>query len=76
MLAEPRWFYDNQTNTMVINLIGFNSTNIVSWTGIGTIDTAMGGSNYTYVWSVPDRCAWRTPPIPQRTIPLPGTIIS
>jgi hypothetical protein len=52
MLAEPRWFYDNQTNTMVINLIGFNSTNIVSWTGIGTIDTAMGGSNYTYVSSV------------------------
>jgi len=49
MLAEPRWFYDNQTNTMVINLIGFNSTGILSRTGIGTVQTAMGATNYTYV---------------------------
>jgi hypothetical protein len=53
MLAEPRWFYDNQTNTMVINLIGFNSTGIMSWTGVGTVQTSMGLSNYTFVSPVP-----------------------
>ena len=26
MLAEPRWFYDTQTNTAMIYLIGFNTT--------------------------------------------------
>jgi hypothetical protein len=49
MLAEPRWFYDNQTNTMVINLIGVNNTGIMSRTGISTVDTALGEINYTYV---------------------------
>ncbi|MGA2120751.1 MAG: hypothetical protein ABSG49_01760 [Methanoregula sp.] len=49
MLAEPRWFYDNKTNTMVINLIGFNSTTSMSRAGIGTVQTAMGATNYTYV---------------------------
>jgi hypothetical protein len=37
MLAEPRWFYDSETNTAVIYLIGFNSTDIISRTGIGTV---------------------------------------
>lgn len=49
MLAEPRWFYDDQTNTMVINLIGFNSTDIISRAGIGTVQMALGETNYTYV---------------------------
>jgi hypothetical protein len=53
MLAEPRWFYDNQTNSMVINLIGFNSTNILSRAGIGTVEMAMGGTNYTYISPAP-----------------------
>jgi hypothetical protein len=40
MLAEPRWFYDGQTGTAVIYLIGFNTTdttNVLSQTGIGTV---------------------------------------
>jgi hypothetical protein len=39
MLAQPRWFYDDQTNTAVIYLIGFNTTgiNTLSQTGIGTV---------------------------------------
>ena len=54
MLAEPRWFYDEQTNTIVINLIGFNSTNIMSRTGIGTVQMAMGDTNYTsWEWAAP-----------------------
>jgi hypothetical protein len=50
MLAEPRWFYDTDTNTMVINLIGFNSTSNLSRAGIGTVQMAMGDTNYTS-WS-------------------------
>jgi hypothetical protein len=46
MLAEPRWFYDTQTNTMVINLIGINSTDIMARTGIGTVQMAMGETTY------------------------------
>jgi hypothetical protein len=49
MLAQPRWFYDAETNTMVINLIGFNTTGLMSRTGIGTVQMAMGTTNYTYV---------------------------
>ena len=30
MLAQPRWFYDAQTNTMVINLISLNSSDALS----------------------------------------------
>jgi hypothetical protein len=37
MLAQPRWFYDSQTNTAVIYLIGFNTTDIMAQTGIGTV---------------------------------------
>ena len=33
MLAEPRWFYDSQTNTMVINLIAINSSEILALSG-------------------------------------------
>jgi hypothetical protein len=49
MLAEPRWFYDADTNTMVINLIGINSTELMSRSGIGTVQMAMGETNYTYI---------------------------
>ena len=54
MLAEPRWFYDTDTNTMVINLIGFNSTGNMSRSGIGTVQMAMGETNYTsWDWAAP-----------------------
>ena len=64
MLAEPRWFYDAPTNTMVINLIGFNSTFIWSRTGIGTVQMAMGETNYTswdWVAPAPSLCVVYTP---------------
>jgi len=48
MLAEPRWFYDGQTNTMVINLISLNSTDVMSIAGIGTVQMAMGETGYQY----------------------------
>ena len=47
MLAEPRWFYDGTTNTAVIYLIGFNTTDIMALTGVGTVQMALGESNYT-----------------------------
>ncbi|MFA5253265.1 MAG: hypothetical protein WC367_01175 [Methanoregula sp.] len=37
MLAAPRWFVDDQTNTAVIYLIGFNSTDSMAQTGVGTV---------------------------------------
>ena len=37
MLAEPRWFYDSQTNTAVIYLIGFNTTDVMALSGVGTV---------------------------------------
>lgn len=53
MLAEPRWFYDGISNTMVINLISINSTGIYSRTGIGTVQMALRESNYSYNLIVP-----------------------
>jgi len=47
MLAEPRWFYDDQTKTMVINLINFTSEGIMGREGIGTIRMKLGATNYT-----------------------------
>jgi len=37
MLAAPRWFVDDQTNTAVVYLVGFNSTDAMSRTGVGTV---------------------------------------
>jgi hypothetical protein len=48
MLAEPRWFYDGQTNTMVISLISINSTGLLSKDGIGTVQMARGETGYQY----------------------------
>ena len=48
MLAEPRWFYDGQTNTMVINLIAINSSEILALSGVGTVQMELGVSNYTF----------------------------
>ena len=49
MLAEPRWYYDSQTNSAVIYLIGFNtSTNdVMGLEGVGTVRMALVQTNYT-----------------------------
>lgn len=41
MIAEPRWFYDEETNTMVISLIVLNNTETLSRAGIGTVQMVM-----------------------------------
>jgi hypothetical protein len=47
MLAEPRWFYDAPTKTMVINLINFTSEGIMGREGIGTVRMKLGSTNFT-----------------------------
>jgi hypothetical protein len=48
MLAEPRWFNDSITDTMVINLISINSTKpYLARSGIGNIQMSLGETNYT-----------------------------
>jgi hypothetical protein len=49
MLADPRWFYDGRTQTMVINLINITSTGIMAKEGIGTVQMTLGDTNYTYI---------------------------
>ena len=49
MLAEPRWFYDAPTKTMVINLINITSDNLMAKEGIGTVRMKLGETNYTYI---------------------------
>jgi hypothetical protein len=46
MLAEPRWFYDAQTNTMVINLINITSDDTMAKAGIGTVQMTLGQTKY------------------------------
>jgi hypothetical protein len=46
MLAKPRWFYDPQTKTMVITLIQFNSTEYLSRAGVGTVQMALGKTDF------------------------------
>ena len=49
MLAMPRWYYDTQTNTAVIYLIGFvtPNTQVLSQQGVGTVRMALYSTNYT-----------------------------
>ena len=53
MLAEPRWFSDvdqlTLKRTTVIYLIGMNSTNIMSQTGVGTVRMQLSETNYTEI---------------------------
>jgi len=49
MLAEPRWFVDDITNTMVINLIAINSSESLARSGILTAQMDLGVSNYSYI---------------------------
>jgi hypothetical protein len=46
MLAEPRWFFDEPTNTMVVNLINITSDTILSKEGIGTVQMSLVGEPY------------------------------
>ena len=46
MLAEPRWFYDEPTGTLVINIINVNSSGILSKEGIGTVQMKLGQTEY------------------------------
>lgn len=49
MLAEPRWFYDGATHTMVINLINFNTSSdeTLSRSGVGTVRMRLNETMYT-----------------------------
>ena len=49
MLAQPRWFYDATTNTMVINLISFNSSTKLSKAGVGTVQMRMNQTNFSEI---------------------------
>jgi len=53
MLAEPRWFYDGQTNTMVINLINITSATIMAKEGIGTVRMKLVGEPYYNETNIP-----------------------
>jgi len=46
MLAQPRWFFDAPTNTMVINLINITSATIMAKEGIGTVQMELVGEPY------------------------------
>jgi hypothetical protein len=48
MIAEPRWFVDDTTNTVVINLIAINSSAPMSRAGIGTVQMGLGQVRYSY----------------------------
>lgn len=61
MLAQPRWFYDGTTNSMVINLIALNSTDKISRSGVGNIQMTMGETQYLEYSPVNDVCLQYTP---------------
>ena len=46
MLAEPRWFFDEPTATLVINMINVSSTGIMSREGISTVRMKLGETEY------------------------------
>ncbi len=46
MLSDPRWFYDQPTNQVVINLINITSDDIMAREGIGTVRAKLGETAY------------------------------
>jgi len=46
MLAEPRWFYDGETKTLVINLVNLTSNDMMARDGIGTVQMALGETRF------------------------------
>lgn len=45
MLAKPRWYYDLETKTLVVNLIRVSSSTSLAQTGIGMIQMKLSESN-------------------------------
>lgn len=62
MLAEPRWFYDGMTKTMVINLINITSDEMLSRAGVGTVQMSLGDMQFQK-FSVDDVPSTLHPPI-------------
>lgn len=52
MIAEPRWFNDPQTQTIVINLVVINSTDMMSRAGVGTVQMSLGETTFD-IYSLP-----------------------
>lgn len=46
MLAEPRWFFDEQTQTLVINIMNIGSSGPLSREGIGRVQMKLGQTEY------------------------------
>jgi len=46
MLAEPRWYFDAPTSTLVINLMNISSDTIMAKEGIGTVRMRMAQEPY------------------------------
>jgi hypothetical protein len=46
MLAEPRWFFDEQTKTLVINIMNIGSSGPLSREGIGRVQMKLGQTEY------------------------------
>jgi ribosomal protein L33 len=64
MLAEPRWFYDEPTNTMVINLINITSKQLMAKEGIGTVQMALVGEPYY------NETIFTNSPFPDQRLPI------
>lgn len=45
MISEPRWFYDEPTQTFVMSFIRVNASNNLAQTGIGTVSMKIVDSN-------------------------------
>jgi hypothetical protein len=52
MLAQPRWFYDATTDTMVVNLINLSSSYPIARQGVGTVQMTMKNSSFS-VYPIP-----------------------
>ncbi len=44
MLAEPRWFFDDPTDTLVIYTINISASDMISTTGMSTVRMSLGSS--------------------------------
>jgi hypothetical protein len=49
MFAQPRWFHDETTNTMVVNLISFNSSYNLAKHGVADVQMRINQTNYTVI---------------------------
>jgi hypothetical protein len=61
MTAQPRWFYDGATNTMVVNLISFNSSAVLSKGGLANVQMRMKQTNYSVLVTSDVVCLGYTP---------------